>query len=83
MDSATFMERYGYTALLIVAALVVIGIFAAVSSTFLALLREFGGYMVALIVIGIVIYVLLSRGRGRNRNAETERENYERGLRRY
>ena len=83
MDSATFMERYGYTALLVVAVLVVIGIFAAASSTLLALLKEFGGYMAVLIVIGIVLYVLLSRGRGREENAKIERENYERGLRRY
>jgi len=83
MDSATFMERYGYTVLLVVAVLVIIGIFAATGSTLLALLREFGGYMALLIIIGIILYVLLVRGRGRNRNAETERENYERGLRRY
>ena len=83
MDLATFMERYGYTALLVVAVLVVIGIFAVAGSTLLALLKEFRGYMAVLIVIGIILYVLLARGRGRNRNAEVERENYERGLRRY
>lgn len=83
MDSAVFMERYGYKALLVLSILMVVAIAAAVSTTILNLLKEFGGYMALLIILGIVIYVLLSRGRGKNERAEVERQTYERGLKRY
>ncbi len=83
MDSAVFMERYGYKALLLLSILIIVAIAAAVSTTILNLLKEFRGYMALLIILGIVIYVLLSRGRAKNERAEVERRTYERGLKRY
>jgi hypothetical protein len=83
MDSAVFMERYGYRILLGATILLIAGIIVAASGTLYNLIKEFGGYMVLIIVAGIVVYVLISRGRSRNEKADVERGVYENGLRRY
>ncbi|WP_457751078.1 hypothetical protein [Thermococcus sp.] len=83
MDSAIFMERYGYRILLGVAILVLLGVIAAASTTIYNLFKEFGGYMALILLIGIILYVLFSRGKTKENRGEVERKAYEKGLKRY
>jgi len=83
MDSAVFMERYGYKMLLGVTVLVVLGVLAAVSTTIYNLFKEFGGYMALVLLIGIILYVLFGRRKTKENRGEVERKAYEKGLKRY
>ncbi len=83
MDWAVFMERYGYKILLGLAVLVLLGVLAAVSTMVYNLFKEFGGYMALVLLVGIILYVLFSRGKTKENLGEVEKKAYEKGLKRY
>ncbi|WP_145955349.1 hypothetical protein [Thermococcus henrietii] len=79
MDGATFMERYGYGILLAVAVIVIVVVLASVFALITGVVAEFGTAFAVIVLVGVLLYVLMSRRKAVDVNAEERRKIYERG----